>query len=70
MTSTVNIFMPTFNPRADFVRAAVDALLAQTEQEWKLLIHDDASDIDVRAMVEPYLSDPTFPSLCYRDFYI
>lgn len=35
----------------------MESVVRQTEQDWQLLIHDDASSVDVRAMVEPYLHD-------------
>ncbi|MBI2117366.1 glycosyltransferase [Candidatus Peregrinibacteria bacterium] len=54
----VQILLPTFEPRSDFLRAAVESVITQTETRWMLSIHDDASTIDVRTIVEPYLADP------------
>lgn len=54
----ITIFVPTYEPQLEHLRAALDAVLAQTEQRWTMLIHDDASRTDVRAIVEPYLRDP------------
>lgn len=56
-TPSVHILMPTYEPRADHLRAAVESVLAQTERKWQLLVHDDASAADVEAMIEPYLTD-------------
>lgn len=50
--------MPTYEPRRDHLRAAVASVLAQTETRWTLVIHDDASEGDVRAMIEDLLVDP------------
>jgi len=53
-----SVLIPTFNPRPEHLRQALERLRAQTETRWQALVHDDASNVDVRAMVEPYLSDP------------
>ncbi len=50
--------MPTYEPSPTHLKAAIESVLAQTETRWEMLIHDDASTIDVRAIVEPYLKDP------------
>lgn len=36
----------------------MDSLMAQTVTSWTLCIHDDASAIDVKTILEPYLKDP------------
>jgi len=53
----INILLPTYEPRAEHLRAALDSLLAQTEQDWTLFIHDDASRKDVLHMLAPYMDD-------------
>jgi GT2 family glycosyltransferase len=53
----VTVFMPTYEPRPEHIKAALDSLWAQTV-DWELFIHDDASQTDVFKIVEPYLSDP------------
>lgn len=53
----VSILMPTYNPQAIHLRAAIDSILHQSYPHWSLLIHDDASDTDVRSLVEPYAQD-------------
>lgn len=35
--------MPVYNPEPDFLRSAVDSLLAQEHEEWELCMADDAS---------------------------
>lgn len=42
MTATVAIIIPVFN-RLHYLRAAVDSVLAQTFQDWELIIADDES---------------------------
>ncbi len=54
----VSVLIPTYEPNPAHLREAVESVLAQTEKDWTLFIHDDASQKDVRAMVEPYLADP------------
>lgn len=53
----VSISIPTYEPDPDHLRAAIESVLNQTEKRWQLFIHDDASSIDVRAIVEPYIAD-------------
>ena len=53
----VTICIPTYQPKPEHLKAALDSLLAQTFTDWELVIHDDASKVDVEAMVKPYLSD-------------
>ena len=53
----VTVIMPTFN-RAMFLRRAVDSLVAQTYQEWHLIIVDDGSTDETSSVVQPYLADP------------
>jgi len=54
----VNVLMPTYEPNPQYLVEALDSLLAQTEERWTLFMHDDASKVDVRSMIETYLQDP------------
>lgn len=56
----IDILVPTFNPNPEFLRQALDSILHQTEQRFRVFINDDASDIDVENILKPYLSDPRF----------
>ena len=47
MAATVSIILPVFN-RLHYLRAAVDSVLAQTFQDWELIIADDASDAETQ----------------------
>lgn len=57
-TPKVHILLPTYEPDADHLRDAVRSLCMQTVSDWKLLINDDASKKDVKAMVAEFLNDP------------
>ncbi|MDD5751124.1 MAG: glycosyltransferase family 2 protein [Candidatus Peribacteraceae bacterium] len=52
--------MPTFNPVPEHLREALTCIRNQTERDWHAVIHDDASTVDVRAIVAPFLADPRF----------
>ncbi len=54
----INIFVPTYEPQARHLKEAIESILAQTEKRWTLLIHDDASTVDVNEIIKPYLADP------------
>lgn len=60
MPTTVDVLIPTYNPKAEHLRIALDALLKQAYPHWQAFIHDESDAVDVRAIVEPYLSDPRF----------
>ena len=51
-----SIIVPVWN-RANVVETAIRTVLAQTFQEYELLIIDDGSDDDLQKTVRPYLSD-------------
>ena len=54
----IDICIPTFEPQEAHLHEAIRSALAQTEQCFRIMIHDDASVQDVHAMVEPFLGDP------------
>ena len=56
-TPTVAVLMPTYKQGA-FIRRALDGLLAQSLEEWELVIVDDGWPDDTAAAVAPYLADP------------
>ena len=57
-TPRVAILLPTYEPKPEHLRSAVESVLRQSEGHWTLSIQDDASGADVAAMITPFLSDP------------
>ncbi len=55
--SAVSVLIPTYEPKPDHLKAAIDSVLAQTFSDWELIIHDDASKSDVEAILRPFLKD-------------
>src|SRR5437763_1558256 len=56
-TPRVSVLMPAFN-RAAFITRALDSLLAQSLDDWELILIDDGSTDGTEAAVQPYLADP------------
>ena len=55
----VSIYIPTYKPKPDHLRAAIECALAQTFTDWELVVRDDASPgVDVEPIVRDYLKDP------------
>ncbi|HEX2282707.1 MAG TPA: glycosyltransferase family 2 protein, partial [Thermomicrobiales bacterium] len=52
----VSVVMPTFK-QARFLRRAVDSLLTQSLTDWELIVVDDGSPDDTRAILAPFLDD-------------
>jgi glycosyltransferase involved in cell wall biosynthesis len=50
------VILPTYN-RPDYLIASIQSVLAQTYPHWLLIISNDCSTVDYRA-VAPWLSDP------------
>ncbi|MES2317868.1 MAG: glycosyltransferase family A protein [Pseudomonadota bacterium] len=53
----VSVVMPTFE-QCHFIRRALDSLLAQTLENWELIVIDDGSQDATAATLQPYLADP------------
>lgn len=53
----VSVLIPTYEPKPDHLREAIDSVLAQTFTDWELIIHDDASKTNVEEIVRPFLND-------------
>lgn len=52
----VSIIMPTHN-RADLIEAAIDSVLAQSHQNWELLVIDDGSTDNTPEVMQAYAAD-------------
>ena len=49
----ISVVIPTYN-RAYIIRNAIDSVVAQTYRNWELIIVDDGSSDDTKAVVESY----------------
>jgi glycosyltransferase involved in cell wall biosynthesis len=56
----ISVLVPTYNPVPEHLQEAMECLKRQTVREWNVIIHDDASTVDVHTIVTPYLNDPRF----------
>ena len=52
---TFSITIPAYKTR--FLDEAIKSVIAQTYQDWQLVIVDDCSPEDLKSIVEPYLAD-------------
>lgn len=60
MDTLIDIGIPVCNSNPEFLKKALDSLLAQTETRWRAFIHDDASTTDIESIIRPYLQDARF----------
>ncbi len=44
--------------KGSYIRESIESVLAQTTDDWELILVDDASTDDSRNVIEPYLRDP------------
>lgn len=52
----VSVIMCSYNVEA-FIERAIDSIMAQSYQDWELIISDDASTDTTLKLIEPYLKD-------------
>lgn len=57
MNELVSIIMPSYNTEK-FIGESIKSVLAQTYQNWELIIVDDCSPDNTDEAVAPYLADP------------
>ncbi len=57
MTDKVSIITPAYNA-ARYIARTIRSVLAQTYENWELLLIEDCSTDDTRAVIEPFLADP------------
>lgn len=64
----ISIVMPVYNPSEDYLRQALDSVLAQLYPHWELCIADDAStQPGTREVLEKYRQNDSRIRLTYRD---
>jgi glycosyltransferase involved in cell wall biosynthesis len=59
MQADVTIFLPVYNG-ANFIKEAIESVLAQTYTNWKFLIVDNCSTDNTAEICKPYLADSRF----------
>jgi Glycosyl transferase family 2 len=52
---------------ASYIRTALESVLAQTFEDWEVLVSDDASTDETGEVVEPYLKDPRIRYVLHRE---
>ncbi|MCK7513783.1 MAG: glycosyltransferase [Desulfobacterales bacterium] len=67
MRPVISVVMPVYNPREDFLRAAIESVRRQLYPHWELCIADDASTAPLaRRVLEEYQAQDPRIKVCYR----
>ncbi len=53
----VDIFVPTYRPNEEHLRAAMDSVNVQTEKQWRVFVQDEPTEVDTEEILRPYLED-------------
>ena len=53
-SKSVSIILPTFN-RENYLQRSIDSVIAQSYENWELIIIDDGSSDNTKKLLEPYL---------------
>jgi GT2 family glycosyltransferase len=65
---TLSVLMPVYNPRPEFLRAALQSVVDQAYPDWQLCIADDASiDSEVRQLIAEFSEREPRITVVYRD---
>lgn len=59
----ISVLMSNYNTNEDYLREAINSILAQTVQDFEFIMIDDASTDDSVTVLESYLSDKRFKLL-------
>lgn len=62
----VSVIVPNYN-YARFLRRRIDSILSQSYQDFELILLDDASSDDSRAVIEEYRHNPHVTQVCIND---
>ena len=54
--NNVDIILPTYNC-AEYIEEAINSVIDQTLENWKLIIIDDASKDSTTSLIKNYLND-------------
>jgi glycosyltransferase involved in cell wall biosynthesis len=65
-TPTFSVVMPAYNTSRT-IGTAIESVLAQTRQDFELIVVDDGSTDDTRDRIEPYLRDQRVRVICQRN---
>jgi len=62
-----SILMPVYNPKPDYLRQAINSVLAQLYPEWELCIADDCStDPKVQELLDSFKNSDPRIKICFR----
>ena len=67
ISPTVSVIVPNFN-YAKYLKERIDSILAQTYQDFELIILDDCSTDDSRDVIEKYKEDKHVTHIVYNNF--